>query len=778
MCSVRKIAVCFVFLSIVVGVLVFYSGLAPGGAPSGSTGGASVAAPGGVPSRSVGAGPGGAPTGSSGGATPTAPGGPTVLLAPTGSGGTPAGAPIATPAVAPTGTSPASPGGAPTTGSAPAEAPKDALADAAKAAPLKTDLEVKGTVTEVTLYRGQALVTREVPVESAKGGELVIAVTPLPDQVVAGSLYAEGTEATQVRAVRYWTKAVAESQNPEIRDYDKAIEDLNENIQTIRKTQELLNKRSAYLDQLESGFIQPAIKTDLAKGVLDAKNVETISLFDFAQREAITKEMITLEKKYKDLNMELATKESNRAKLTKTTTRMERQALLFVEKPKPGKDTVRLNYLVSRCGWSPTYTFRASKDRKEVAYEYNALIQQTSGEDWGRVKLTLSTASPIVAATGPGLGPFNINVSRGAPTPTIQNVQKDISAQLKSILSRQEAALQQTQSASSMKEQIDRSFMANSAANEIQVLELNSKIDAWFTLQPSDLNVGEGTSVSYSLAPAVTLDSRSDQQIVQVSQGKLKSKFYYIATPVLTTFGYREAELTNTAPEDFLAGPMMVYLDGRFVGRGEIPTVATNQTFVVGFGVDPQVRTGRALLDREEKAQGANRQLNMKYQLTVENFKDEPVTLRLFDRMPYYATETDIRIKLGEIKDKLSEDPIYRMREFPKNILRWDIEVPTKTTGQNAKMIDYNFTVEFAGNANLTTVSTGTPAENQQIQQDFEQLQRARQGGANQAPAGAPSGGGGFGGGAAGGRGGAASGAGGAPAARGSGGGSAPPSGG
>jgi uncharacterized protein (TIGR02231 family) len=741
MCSVRRIMVGFVFFFVVAAVMVFYSGLAPGGAPSGSTGGTPTGSPVAAPpsfSAPVGT-PAAVPA-----VQPTSPATPGPAVPPAGTSG-------AGPATAPAGASGTGPSGAPAaSSSAPAEAPKDA--------PLKPDIEVKGNVTEVTLYRGQALVTREVPVESAKAGDLVVAVINLPEQVITGSLYAEGTEATQVRAVRYWTKAVDVSPNPIVRDLDKDIEELNERIQASRKAQDLLNKRSAYLDQLESGFIQPAIKTDLAKGVLDAKNVETISLFDFAQRKAISDEMIALDKKIKDDNKELATKEANRAKETKTTARVDRQAFLFVEKPKPGKDTVRLSYLVSRCGWSPTYTFRAGKDRKEVAYEYNALIQQTSGEDWGKVKLTLSTASPIVAATGPGLGAFNVNLS-SAPPATVQNVQRDLSAQLKSILSRQEAALQQTQSASSAKEQIDRSYTANMAANEIQALELNSKIDAWFTLQPSDLNVGEGTSVSYLLQPAVTLASRSDQQIVQVSQGKLKSKFYYIATPVLTTFGYREAELTNTAPEDFLGGPMTVYLEGRFVGRGEIPTVASNQTFVVGFGVDPQVRTARALLDRDDKPQGANRQLNMKYQLSVENLKEEPVTLRLFDRMPYYADETNIRIKMGEVKDKLSEDAIYKMREFPKNILRWDIEVPAKATGDKAKMIDYNFTVEFARNVNLTTVTSGTTTDALQMQQDFEQLQRARQGGANTQGGfgGGGMGGMGGGGGAAGGRGGAAS---------------------
>jgi hypothetical protein len=214
--------------------------------------------------------------------------------------------------------------------------------------------------------------------------------------------------------------------------------------------------------------------------------------------------------------------------------------------------------------------------------------------------------------------------------------------------------------------------------------------------------------------------------------------------------------LVNTEASDLLGGPATIYLDGRFVGRGEVPTVASGQTFVVGFGVDPQVRAYRSLSDRDDKPQGANRQLSLKYQLSLENFKEEPVALRLFDRVPYYSDETSIRIKLGEIKDKLSDDPLYMRTEKPKNILRWDLEIPGKSIGEKAKLIDYSFTVEMARTASITTGSTvaaNAPgnANEPALQQEFEQLQRLRQGGGN---SGGGFGGGGMGG-AAGGRGGA-----------------------
>jgi uncharacterized protein (TIGR02231 family) len=273
-------------------------------------------------------------------------------------------------------------------------------------------------------------------------------------------------------------------------------------------------------------------------------------------------------------------------------------------------------------------------------------------------------------------------------------------------------------------------------------------------VKPSDVNIGEGTSMSYPALPDVNLASRSDQQIVRILDGKLTSKFYNVATPVLTSFVYREAELTNTSSQDLLAGASTVYLDGRFVGRGEIPTVGSGQPFVVGFGVDPQVRAYRALISRDEKTQGANRELNLKYELTVENFKEEPVALRLYDRYPYYTrNETEVRITLDEQKDKLSGDEVYKTSERPKNILRWDIEVPGKATLEKAKKIGYAFKVEFPQNRLLSAVGAfpgESPVAPADLQQEFEQMQRARQGGGGFGGAGG-FGNGGFGGGRGGG---------------------------
>ena len=55
---------------------------------------------------------------------------------------------------------------------------------------------------------------------------------------------------------------------------------------------------------------------------------------------------------------------------------------------------MKVRYLVEAASWSPSYNIRADAARKSATVEYQASIEQMSGEDWNDVTMTLSTATP------------------------------------------------------------------------------------------------------------------------------------------------------------------------------------------------------------------------------------------------------------------------------------------------------------------------------------------------------------------------------------------------
>lgn len=75
---------------------------------------------------------------------------------------------------------------------------------------------VASRITDVTVYQGQALVTREVNVPEG-GGTLELLVSPLPSQTEDSSLYTEGAEGMRVLTTRFRSNAVKDDTRQEVR---------------------------------------------------------------------------------------------------------------------------------------------------------------------------------------------------------------------------------------------------------------------------------------------------------------------------------------------------------------------------------------------------------------------------------------------------------------------------------------------------------------------------------------------------------------------------------
>ncbi|MDH3583446.1 MAG: mucoidy inhibitor MuiA family protein, partial [Phycisphaerae bacterium] len=404
----------------------------------------------------------------------------------------------------------------------------------------------KGRVAEVVLYRGQAKVVRIVDVGAGQG-PVEMVVTDLPEHVVGSSLYAESTAGVDVRAVRYRQRAVGEAPREEVRALDQKIEAQQDQIKLNQQLQQLVASQLKYLDRME-GFIAPTANADLRRGVLKTEALEKISLFSFKKREELANRSVDLKKKARELKTQAQLLAQQRSQIAGGASRSVHEAILFLEKRVAGPQKLRLTYLVGNCAWTPAYNFRADSKRRRVAIEYNALIQQMSGEDWADVKLTLSTASPTLSAAGPALGAFQVNLvplaqqTKGSAQQAGQTVQQ----QLKKLQARQRVAEQQTAQSFTQQGNFDASWSLNRGASDFQLLELANPKHEMTTYQSDSAGADNGPSLSYEIAAAVDLASRRDQQMVRILGDELGTNFYHVATPVLTPQVYREAELTNT----------------------------------------------------------------------------------------------------------------------------------------------------------------------------------------------------------------------------------------
>lgn len=551
-------------------------------------------------------------------------------------------------------------------------------------------VEARGKVNAVTLYRGQALVTRTVSFDAPAGG-VQLTVTDLPESVMSQSLHASAGKGVAIRAVRYRARARSEAPQPEVRKLDEQIRELDRAMRKNASDQRLAGQQGSYLDGLR-GFVAPTVKVEMAKGVLNADMLEKLTGMMFERRTELAKRKLELDEQLRDLREKVALLHRQRSALTRTHSKTAREAIVFLDKAAAGKAEIRLHYLVSNATWEPTYNLRASGEMTKVSVEYSALARQMTGEDWDQVKLTLSAAGAQMVAEGPSLAPLRITLAKAKAAyknPQVEQQMREQRRQL-SILN---TAMQQTWRRD---KQIAVNWDMNLAANVWQYNELMIDAKDLYVVQKPTGAAPVGLSANYKLDGRVSFASRRESQMIEIARFELPAKLHYEAVPLLTEYVFRYARLTNNSKLSLLEGRSNAYIDGDFVGRGTVPMMARGQQATVGFGMDPQLRAWREFVSKTKSDEwlGGNRRTKLSYRLVLHNYSDKPVKVRLLDRTPIATDE--LKVDLGDTSEPLSKDAEYIRRQRPRGILRWEATVPAKAAAGTPKIVEYSYTLTHA----------------------------------------------------------------------------------
>src|SRR5262249_53453581 len=223
--------------------------------------------------------------------------------------------------------------------------------------------------------------------------------------------------------------------------------------------------------------------------------------------------------------------------LSSGVVRTERDAVLVLDKTNAAAGTVRLNYLVDAASWVPRYKLRAGvKADDAVQLEYLAAGVQQSGEDWTNVKTTLSTAAPMLNAAPPELQRLMVNVApHGQPGQPVAQLPSamELEEQSKSLRKKGQMDLNERNTSRG-------SGLVNTAAALDQSWELFNPDAAM--KRGCLLSNQEGPTVVYHLATKITVPSRNDEHMIEVTRLAMQPDYYYKATPILSPHVYRLAD--------------------------------------------------------------------------------------------------------------------------------------------------------------------------------------------------------------------------------------------
>ncbi len=561
--------------------------------------------------------------------------------------------------------------------------------------------EVVGTVSNVIVYRGQALVTRTIELDLPKGGSEIV-VQQLPNEIVSESLYAQSSDDVTISSVRYRERAVKEDTREEVKQLDAEIESLTNQRRHASMKQELIEKNNITLVKLEN-FTIAAKDSDLERGLLQFEPLEKLANYVETKRGEYHNEFVKLDDEIREMDKQLELLQRKRGELLAGRSRTEREAVLFVNNPKAKKVDIYLNYLVNGANWLPQYNLRAQTDKLQGVIEYNAVVFQASGEDWVGVEMSLSTAMPTMVAAAPVLQPIEVQVGppatirgrvfkraeyeQGPMSMTEQRAYRDLSDEFQEVQKRRREVGRKGKIAQS-------ELNALALSNQLMELQADKKDVQVIQKAAERFARTEGVGVTYNLPGELTMPSRSDQQLLNIATFQAKADFIMIATPLMTDYVYLQGDITNDSDIILLAGPASMYCNGEFVGKTQIELVTIGEKFTAGFGVDSQVQISREFKDKKVDTLWGNRVEIYDYRIAIENYKNNNVKLRMFERIPYTKDEA-LEIYDFKTNTPLSKDADYLRTEKDKGILRWDLNLAPNVTGENAKVVTYTYAMKY-----------------------------------------------------------------------------------
>jgi hypothetical protein len=367
-----------------------------------------------------------------------------------------------------------------------------------------------------------------------------------------------------------------------------------------------------------------------------------------------------------------------------------------------GNYDLTVSYITQNAYWTPYYDIKADDVKSPMKIIYKAKIVQTTGIDWKKVKLSLSTSTPTQYGNAPILKSWflaYINpvvvMNRGLTmSNTIQSY--DYKPGITSGLALNEVVV--TGAFSKKRDRADNQplYIVNGAemssdeyakldpkaikdikivqnddaanlygaraANGAVVVTLKDGLEDYVSVSDNELDI------TYDIDLPYDVPTNGKQQIATLKEATMNASYKYYAVPKLDKDAFLLAEVSDWEQLNLLPGEANIIFEGTYIGKTFIDPASTNDTLNLTLGKDKRVVIKREKLKdfSSVKFLGSNKLQKITYELTVKNNKKDPIKLLLKDQYPI-STNKEIEVELLESSDAMNNTEI--------GVLTWKLDL-------------------------------------------------------------------------------------------------------
>ena len=384
-----------------------------------------------------------------------------------------------------------------------------------------------------------------------------------------------------------------------------------------------------------------------------------------------------------------------------------------------GKYDFAISYITPSAHWVPNYDIKVENTKSPFHLVYKANITQTTGIEWKKVKLSLSTSTPNQYGTAPILNSWFLNYNVPIATPRYKkygdaNVEayKESGADAivedekieeprmvlrgnRSITTNNDPIYvidgkvstaayaksinpSQIKSVNVLKGAGATVIYGPSGANGAIIITLKKGLEDYVSTGENALNVNFDIDIPY------TVPTNGKPQTATLKVMDVNAEYKHYAAPKLDKDVYLMAYVTEWQKLSLLPGNANIILEGTYVGKTYIDPNSTLDTLSFTLGKDKRVAVKREKLAdySSVKFLGTNKLQKFTYEITVKNNKKEPVELLLKDQFPL-TTNKEIEVELiDDGKAEVNTD---------LGILNWKMSF----NGGESKKIRFTYSVKY-----------------------------------------------------------------------------------
>ncbi|HEX8577325.1 MAG TPA: DUF4139 domain-containing protein [Flavobacterium sp.] len=322
-----------------------------------------------------------------------------------------------------------------------------------------------------------------------------------------------------------------------------------------------------------------------------------------------------------------------------------------------GNTPIDVSYITNSASWRPSYDLRAENLALPINMLYKAQVSQSSGIDWKKVKLTLSSGVPNQNNQAPSLNPWFLEYA----------YVYDEESKLK------DAVISENRE--------NKGESTESTGKLISPVIVESSISDYTTIVENQLNTSFDIDILYDIL------SNGKMHSVTLKEIKLPAAYKYYAAPTADKEAFLLAEISDYSKYNLLKGEANIIFEGMYVGKTFVDPNQTSDTLSLSMGRDKKIAVKREkVVDKSgTKFLSSSKMQTFTFETTIRNNKKEAVQLMLKDQYPL-STDKEIEVEL-----KQSDNAKVNTET---GILTWELNLKPNET----KKIRISYTVKYPKN--------------------------------------------------------------------------------